>query len=126
MYSKAIIARFSWNWRSSLLTYLRAGMSYDLYAGNAQATTPDYDLKYFTDLQKGTPQELSFQSLQRVDKQEQPITMTPAKTGKETAAGKDHSAILLWSCMLAVLLFLVYFSARMVKAIAKKDAHDRI
>lgn len=109
-----------------LLTYLRAGSNYQLYTGNAQATTPDYDLKYFTDSLKGTPREISFRPLQRINSQEQLITMTPAKTGKEVTGNKDHSAILLWGSMLAVLLFLVYFSVRMVKAIAKKDAHDRI
>ncbi|HEV2482539.1 MAG TPA: hypothetical protein VGS79_22900 [Puia sp.] len=110
-----------------LVAWLRAGKAYRLYAGNAQATVPDYDLKYFTDSLKATPQILSVHSLQRIDVRDQPVVQTPAApAGEVTAAGKDHSGILLWSCLSVVLLFLIYFSVRMVKAIAKKDAHDRI
>jgi hypothetical protein len=110
-----------------LVAYLRAGRGYRLYTGNAQATAPDYDLKYFTDSLKATPRMLFVHSLQRIGSQEQPVVKMPAETGKETTAtGKAHSGLLLWSCLLAVLLFLIYFSVRMVKAIAKKDAHDRI
>jgi len=110
-----------------LVAWLRAGEAYRLYMGNAQATSPDYDIKYFTDSLKATPQLLFAHSLQRIGSQDQPVVQTPGfGAGEKTATGKDHSGILLWSCLLAVLLFLVYFSVRMVKAIGKKDAHDRI
>jgi hypothetical protein len=110
-----------------LVAWLRAGGAYRLYAGNTQAGAPDYDLKYFTDSLKATPRTLSIGSLQSIGSQDQPIVTTPAEAAKEPAAtGKDHSGLLLWSCLSAVLLFLVYFSVRMVKAIAKKDANDRI
>ena len=110
-----------------LVAWLRAGEVYRLYTGNAQATAPDYDLKYFTDSLKTTPQLLFAHSLQRIGGQDQPVVQTPGlPAGEKTVTGKDHSGILLWSCLLAVLLFLVYFSVRMVKAIGKKDAHDRI
>lgn len=110
-----------------LVAWLRAGEVYRLYTGNAQATAPDYDLKYFTDSLKATPQLLFVHSLQHIGTRDQPVVQTPgASAGEKTATGKDHSGILLWSCLSAVLLFLIYFSVRMVKAIAKKDAHDRI
>ena len=110
-----------------LVAYLRAGLHYRLYTGNAQATAPDYDLKYFTDSLKATPSMLFVHSLQHVGSEDQPLVKMPTEPVKETTAtGKDHSGFVLWSCLLAVLLFLVYFSVRMVKAIAKKDAHDRI
>jgi hypothetical protein len=109
-----------------LLAYLRAGESYRLFTGNVQAVAPDYDLKYFTDSLKTTRGQLSIDSLQRIGSQDQPVAMTPIETTKETSVHKDRSGLLLWGCLLAVLLFLVYFSIRMVKAIAKKDAHDRI
>jgi hypothetical protein len=109
-----------------LLAYLRAGESYRLFTGNVQAAVPDYDLKYFTDSLKTTRGQLSTDSLQRIGSHDQPVTMTPIEATKETSVHKDHSGLLLWGCLLAVLLFLVYFSIRMVKAIAKKDAHDRI
>lgn len=109
-----------------LLVYLRANGPYRLFTGNAQATTPDYDLKYFTDSIKVAPPVLSIGELKRIGSQDQPMPVTPAAAVKETTLVKDHSGLLLWSCLLAVLLFLVYFSVRMVKAIAKKDAHDRL
>ncbi|HEX3934039.1 MAG TPA: hypothetical protein VHW43_05135, partial [Puia sp.] len=109
-----------------LLAYLRAGGVYRLFTGNVQAVAPDYDLRYFTDSLKTTPRKLSIDSLQRIGSQDQPMTMTRIENTKETSVHKDHSGLLLWSCLLAVLLFLVYFSIRMVKAIAKKDTHDRI
>ncbi len=109
-----------------LLAYLRAGGNYRLFTGNVQAVAPDYDLKYFTDSLKTTPGQLSIDPLQRIGSQDQPVMMTPIETAKETSVHKDHSGLLLWGCLLAVLLFLIYFSIRMVKAIAKKDAHDRI
>ena len=109
-----------------LVAYLRAGNVYQLLTGNAQATAPDYDLKYFTDSLKTTPELLNVRSLQRIGGQDQPATISSTETRKETTTIKDHSGLLLWSCLLAVLLFLVYFSVRMVKAIAKKDAHDRL
>lgn len=109
-----------------VVAYLRAGLSYQLYTGNSQAATPDYDLKYFIDSLKTTPRMLFTHSLQRIGSRDQPVVITPMETGKETTASKSSQAWILWCCLLAVLLFLVYFSVRMVKAIAKKDKYDRI
>lgn len=110
-----------------LVAWLRGGETYRLYMGNTQAVAPDYDLKYFTDSLKAAPPMLFAHLLQRIGSGDQPVMQKPGAPDRETTTtGKDHSGILLWSCLLAVLLFLVYFSVRMVKAIAKKDAHDRI
>jgi hypothetical protein len=57
---------------------------------------------------------------------DQPLVITPMGPGKETTAGKGTRVWMLWCCLSTVLLFLVYFSVRMVKAIAKKDTYDRI
>lgn len=109
-----------------LVAYLRAGFSYQLFAGNPQAATPDYDLKYFTDSLKAAPRALFVHSLQRIGSRDQPEVITPMETGKTATTGKSPQSWLLWCCLLAVLLFLIYFSVRMVKAIAKKDTYDRI
>ncbi len=123
----------------SLLAYLQAGSVYELLAGDAQATAPDYDLKYFTDSMHGSLKELAPGPPQWLDAREQAVlagiqaagqpAFQPADTAdrhKAIAGRKDRSRLLLWASLLAVLLLLVYFSIKMVKAIAQKDTHDRI
>jgi hypothetical protein len=109
-----------------LVAWLQAGHDYRLFTGNTNATPPDYDLKYFTDSLKTTPHTLFIHSIQPIGKEDQPMVIMPTKTAREATTGKNGSGLLLWCCLLAVLLFLIYFSVRMVKAITKKDAHDRI
>ena len=118
-----------------LLAYLQPGFTYQVFAGNAQAPPPDYDLKYFTDSVKGTAPTLLLDSLQRIGSLDQPKVINgvdpdqpPIITGKTPASpsASPSSNLLLWSVIFAVLLLLIYFSVKMVRAIAQKDTHDRL
>lgn len=106
-----------------LLAYLKAGSGYQVLAGNAQAVAPEYDLKYFTDSLTATPPILFPGLLQQAtfvnNQAAAPVTGTKARSGKQ-------ADLLLWSILLAILILLVYFSVRMVKAITQKERHDRI
>ena len=120
----------------SLLAYLQAGFVYRVVAGNEQATAPEYDLKYFTDSVRGTPQELAPGPVERLDSGDratladmQPVQAGAGEgvNGQNAKAGRwDQSGLLLWGSLLVVLLVLIYFSIRMVRAIAQKDKHDRL
>ena len=126
----------------NLLAYLQAGSVYEVVAGNAQATAPEYDLKYFTDSVHGTLRELAPGPVERLDSADQAVLagMEPAHSGQSMqpggtenangrntkAGGRNRSGLLLWGSLLIVLLVLVYFSIRMVRAIAQKDKHDRL
>ena len=114
----------------SLLAYLQAGFGYEVLAGNAQAKAPEYDLKYFTDSVHGSIQVLKpgeikmLKSLDRADL----VRLRPGVTdmGSEENAKTGRGALVLWGSLLIVLLVLIYFSVRMVRAIAQKDKHDRL
>jgi hypothetical protein len=120
-----------------LLAYLRPGFTYQVFAGNAQVSPPDYDLKYFTDSVKGTAPTLLLDSLQRIGIVDQPKVINgvspaqpPVSNGKtpasSSASPRESSILLLWSVIFVVLLLLIYFSVKMVRAIAQKDTHDRL
>ena len=120
-----------------LLAYLQPGFTYKVFAGNAQAPPPDYDLKYFTDSVKEPPSTLLLDSLQPIGSQDQPKVIngvSPAQPplskektpASSSASPKVSSTLLLWSAIFVVLLLLIYFSVKMVRAIAQKDTHDRL
>lgn len=110
-----------------LLTYLKAGAGYQLLTGNKQAVQPEYDLKYFTDSLSVTPVPLV------------PGAMQQAMVANDSAAANDHAVtsrgksaarhpggVLLWSILFAILILLVFFSVRLINAIAQKERNDRI
>ena len=105
-----------------LLAYLKAGVDYQVVAGDSQAAVPDYDLKYFTDSVKVAPPTLLLGAIARaaVANNEPP----PVVAGGVKERGGQ--GLLLWSILLAVLVLLVYFSFRMVKAITQKERNDRV
>ncbi|MBN9383059.1 MAG: hypothetical protein J0H74_20045 [Chitinophagaceae bacterium] len=88
-----------------LLTWLEPG-KYHLLAGSLQAQTPRYDLKYFVDTVSREPAEIVPGILEAVS--------SPAMA---PVAASDHSGVWLWSIILVVLAFLVFFSLKMLKAI---------
>jgi hypothetical protein len=95
-----------------LLAWLQPGSGYRLLAGNAHATAPEYDLKYFADTVSRITDEIRIGQLQPIANPKNP----------NPPAGKDHSVFLLWSIIAGVLLLLIFLSIQMVKAIPKKDA----
>jgi len=104
-----------------LIAYLKAGGGYEVLAGDVQAGAPEYDLKYFTDSLKTVPPTL-------VPGPARHTAFANSKAGEPPAgtapAGKP--GLLLWGILLAILILLVYFSVRMVKAITQREPHDRI
>lgn len=105
-----------------LLTYLQADSVYQVLAGNPQAAAPEYDLKYFTDSLNKMPQMLV---PGHVEPARIPVQPVAAAEGSKAVTGRS-SGLLLWSSLLAVLLLLIYFSIRMVRAIAQRETYDRI
>jgi hypothetical protein len=99
-----------------LVAWLQPGLSYRLLAGNARVTVPEYDLKYFVDTVSRNMEEIRAGALQHIDSPKGPVL----------AAGKDHSALLLWSIIAGVLFLLIFLSVKMLKAIPGKDAQDRL
>jgi hypothetical protein len=105
-----------------LIAYLKAGGSYEVLTGNALATPPEYDLKYFTDSLRSTPSVLVPGPIRQTSVSNiQPVAPIEKKPGGERSGG-----LLLWSILLAILILLVYFSVQMTKAIKKKERHDRV
>jgi hypothetical protein len=109
-----------------LLTYLQAGLSYRLLAGNAQTGPPEYDLKYFVDSLTREPLVLVPGSLQPVSNVAPAAPPPPAGKDLHNPAGGDHPGILLWSIITLVLLLLIYLSVKLAKAIPKKNEQDRL
>ncbi len=109
-----------------LLAYLQTGLAYYVLAGNPQASMPKYDLSYFTDSMSGAPRDLSIDSLQYIGTREQQVVEDATKDHRPTNTYIDRSTLLLWVSLLVVLLLLIYFSIRMIRAIGKKDTHDRL
>jgi hypothetical protein len=109
-----------------VLAFLQAGITYYILGGNPQATRPRYDLSYFTDSMSVAPGELSMDSLQNIDNREQPGVGTITTDRIVTTGHSNRPGFLLWASLLIVLFILIYFSIRMVKAIGKKDTHDRL
>lgn len=89
-----------------LLAWLQPGTEYRLQAGNAQAESPVYDLKYFIDSMRREPLEIVPGTLQAVTKQAAPPVAT-----------KDRSNVMLWVIISIVLVLLVFLSFKMLKAI---------
>jgi hypothetical protein len=105
-----------------LIAYLKAGLVYQVLAGDAQATAPEYDLKYFTDSLTAMPPTLVPGPLQSTAV----ANDQPASPAAKTAGGGHSGGLLLWGILLAVLILLVYFSVRMVRTITQKEGHDRV
>jgi hypothetical protein len=109
-----------------LLAYLQSGTAYYVLGGNPQATRPRYDLSYFTDSMSRAPRELSIDSLQYAYNRELPDVEAITTDHMTTTSHINRPSLLLWVSLFIVLFILTYFSIRMVKAIGKKDTHDRL
>jgi hypothetical protein len=107
-----------------LLTYLQAGASYALLTGNTKVSAPQYDLGYFTDTLTRQPHAIGMgparETLTIAGGSDAPV----AKTAEKPA---DRAGFFLWSILTTVLLLLIYFSVKMVRAIGtKKGPYDRV
>jgi hypothetical protein len=105
-----------------LIAYLKAGQVYQVLAGDAQARAPEYDLKSFTDSLTAMPPTLVPGPLQNATV----ANVQPAAPVVRPAGGGHSGSLLLWGILLAVLILLVFFSVRMVRAITQKERHDRV
>jgi hypothetical protein len=116
-----------------LLTYLLciSHYGYKLYSGLGDHGPPDYDLHFFTDSLRRHPRDLGLKPIVmesepgtgRQDSTLQRLAMTSSKS---SIPSNRRSGLLLWVSLFIVLIILTYFSIRMVKAIGKKDTHDRL
>jgi hypothetical protein len=107
-----------------VLSYLQGDSSYEVLTGNEEVAAPEYDLRSFTDSLTRQPRELYVGDIREA----RPAVVAAASPMVTHGGdrGRRRDTVLLWSCLLIVLLFLTYFSIRMVKAIGKKDTHDRL
>jgi hypothetical protein len=113
----------SWQATVYLLSYLQDTSSYEVLTGNGSAIAPEYDLNFFADSMKREARELKTGAILQV---KPAFVAAPPTVGHGGDRAAKRETALLWGCVLVVLLFLIYFSIRMVKAIGKKDANDRL
>lgn len=115
-----------------ILTHLEKGGVYRLETGDSLAQKPDYDLHYFTDSLKKRPLDIGMKDIRPSSSYPDParrlVVLTdsggirfPVRVQENT-----RSTVVLWSVLVLVLLLLIYFSVKMVKAIAKKNQNDRL
>lgn len=107
-----------------LLTYLQGSHDYALLTGNSKATTPRYDLTYFTDSLTRRPRNIGIGD---VEARATVYMSHIVPNGESSDKSGDHAGYLLWSILTTVLLLLIYFSVKMVSAIgSKKNPNDRV
>lgn len=116
-----------------ILTYLLSisHYGYKLYSGLGDYGPPDYDLHFFTDSLRGHPRDLGLRPIVMESepgpgRQDSTLQQPRATLNKSPIPVNQKSGFLLWGSLLIVLFILIYFSIRMVKAIGKKDTHDRL
>jgi hypothetical protein len=116
-----------------ILTYLLfiSHYGYKFYSGLGDYGPPDYDLHFFTDSLRRHPRDLGLnpivmESESGPSRRDSTLQQPRATGSKGSIPPNRKSGFLLWASLLIVLFILIYFSIRMVKAIGKKDSHDRL
>jgi len=109
-----------------LVTYLKAGSAYQVLTGDGQAAKPEYDLKDFTDSLTTTPPTLAPGPVQAAVAADQPVQPASTAVASKVAEPAHRGNLVLWGILLAILILLVFFSVRMVKAITQKEQNDRV
>jgi hypothetical protein len=118
-----------------VLAHLEDGNEYELEGGDSLAERPDYDLHYFTDSLRRRPMDIGFQSvylkeyhppMPERDSSRRDSDAAASRAAVASRKGSIRSTVVLWSVLALVLLFLLYFSAKMVRAIGKKESNDRL
>ncbi|WP_431213013.1 DUF2339 domain-containing protein [Puia sp. P3] len=111
-----------------VLTHLEAGREYALAAGDSLAEKPEYDLHYFTDSLSQKPMDIGFGTVDLwpdLKKDSGVADMIRHEAAGQRPRGRSGEVV-VWSALALVLLFLLYFSFKMVKAIGKKESNDRL
>lgn len=101
-----------------LLAQLEESKEYVVKGGDSTAVKPEYDLHFFTDSMQSKPLDAVIKEI-RSGNAAPPVVVQPH-------VEKKGSPFLLWSVLTLVLLLLIYISVKMVRAIAKKEADDRL
>src|SRR5262249_23057393 len=116
-----------------VLAHLEANREYVVKSGSSDAEKPEYDLHYFTDSLRQRPMDIGFLEVHITENaataSAKDSTGTgPAGQGRVAATRMESrsSGVLLWAVLALVLLFLLYFSVKMVKAIGKKESNDSL
>jgi hypothetical protein len=101
-----------------LLTYLEPQHSYALMAGDPAVAAPEYDLHYFTDSTRMSPVTIGLGPIERVEWRVKNVNRNP----RLEQADRKSRQVLLWSLVLSILLFLLYVSVKLAKAVNKKES----
>ncbi|WP_157543970.1 DUF3999 family protein [Mucilaginibacter paludis] len=109
---KGIVAYQS---EQSLISYLKKGQSYYVLAGNEKATSPQYDLQFFTD------------SLQRSIKSIKPgaVTANPQYQNQSVPVAERTSPWLIWLAIAAVVAVLGLLTFKMMKEVNQRKEEEK-
>jgi hypothetical protein len=90
-----------------IISYLEKGKSYKLYTGDAQATLPEYDLKFFTD------------SIRNIKEAGLGTLIANSSYATTSTAKPDYTA-LIWVAIIIALLLLTLLTWKMVTEVNRK------
>jgi len=96
----------------SALAYLDAGKGYQLLAGDANATAPSYDLKFFTDSAKNRALKITHDPVGK-----NALYVPPAPAAKPG----NQKTFIIWGAVLAALLLLSLLTLKMAGEVKKRD-----
>jgi hypothetical protein len=101
-----------------LLTYLEPGHAYVLMVGDPGVAAPEYDLHYFTDSTQLSPVTIGLGPIERME-----IRFESVKRKLSSShADRKSRQVLLWSLVVSILLFLLYVSVKLARAVNKKES----
>ena len=101
-----------------LLTYLEPQHSYALMAGDPAVAAPEYDLHYFTDSTRMSPVTIGLGPIERIEWRVKNVKRNPPLE----QANRKSRQVLLWSLVVSILLFLLYVSIKLARAVNKKES----
>lgn len=97
-----------------ITTYLDAGQSYKLLTGDANATAPVYDLKFFADSIRNQVPEINHGE----------VTTNPAFGTPAPKAPQRDYTLVIWIVIIAALLLLTLLTLKMTKEVNLKNKAD--
>lgn len=101
---------YAYQLQHSLIAHLLQGKNYSIVTGNRKATAPVYDLSYFKDSIRLTPEELNLQDPQPYQNH----------LAEKTANKNIVTMLWVWVPIGIVLLALIWLSFRLIKDISNK------
>lgn len=102
-----------WQTDNQLIAFLEAGQPYKLLTGDAAATDPDYDLKFFTDSIHVQLPKISAGKVEQNKLLAAPAIKSPAC---------DYT-ILIWVVIAGALLLLTFLTVKMTKEVNKRNSN---